>query len=78
VFQNIDLPTWLFWMKRAVESGIARVTKGELPKAIDGSKAKKNFITHEPEPSPVDKLTEALERQSKLLEKLLARLGDEK
>ena len=74
-FPNIDLPTWLYWLKRAVESGIAKITKGKLPDKIDG-KPRKNFVMAEPEPSVTDKLTAALEKQSVLFEKLLAKLGE--
>jgi hypothetical protein len=62
-------------MKSAVEAGLAKVVKGVLPEVIEG-KVKKNFITSEPETSDSDKLTAALERQSVIMEKLLARLAN--
>jgi hypothetical protein len=39
--------TWLFWMKRAVESGHARVVKGKLPAEVRGP-VRKNFVTADP------------------------------
>lgn len=74
-FPGIDLATWYFWLAKAVESGIAKVVKGKLPEKIDGE-PKRNFLFADPKPSPVDKLTAAIERQSVLFEKLLAKLGN--
>ncbi len=74
-FKGIDLPTWLFWIKQAVESGIAKVVSGKLPDKIDG-KPRKTFIVNEPEPSATDKLTAAIEKQSAMFAKLLDRLGE--
>ena len=73
-FEGIDTPTWMFWLKRAVESGLAKVVSGKLPDRIDG-KPKTNFILNEPRPSAVDRLTAAIDRQSALFEKLVERLG---
>lgn len=61
IFPNVDIATWLFWMKRAVDSGLARVVKGQLPEVIEG-KVRKNFLTVEStEPSSGEKLTTVLE-----------------
>ena len=73
-FEGVDVVSWLYWLKRAVEGGIARVVKGALPDKIDG-KPRKNFIMAEPEPSAVDKLTAAIEKQSQLFERLLEKLS---
>ncbi len=43
-FQDIDLPSWLFWIKRAVESGLAKVTSGKLPAKIEGT-PQMNYVT---------------------------------
>lgn len=72
--ENIHAPSWLFWLRRAVESGIAHVVRGKLPDKIDG-KPRMNFITNERGPSSSDKLTAAIERQSALMERLLERLA---
>ena len=74
-FTGIDLPTWTFWLAKAVECGIAKVVSGKLPERIDGE-PKRNFLFADPKPSPVDKLTAAIERQSALFERLLSKLGE--
>ena len=74
-FPAIDLPTWLFWMQRAVESGLAKVVGGKLPDHIEG-KPKMNFVLNEPPTSATDKLTAAIERQTTMFAKLLERLGE--
>jgi hypothetical protein len=76
-FDGVHLPSWLFWIKRAVESGLAKIVNGELPLTIEGEPVK-NFVIGKREDSPVDKLTAAIERQNVLFEKLLARLADDK
>jgi hypothetical protein len=43
-FQNIDVPTWLYWMRRAVANGVAKIVEGKFPE-IDESQVQKNFIT---------------------------------
>lgn len=68
-FPDIHLPSWLFWIKQAVASGIARVTKGQLPETIDGE-PRKNFILAEPEPTNTDKLTTALTEQTAAFNRL--------
>jgi hypothetical protein len=73
-FDGVDLVTWLFWIKRAVNSGIARVVAGQLPKVIDGV-PKMNFIVDRPAQSAGDRLAAAIERQNVLFEKLLERLS---
>ena len=75
IFDGIHLPSWQYWLKRAVESGLATIVSGKLPDKIEG-KPRKNFILAEPDPSPTDKLTVALERQNELFAKLLEKLGE--
>jgi len=74
-FDDIDRASWLFWIKRAVESGLAKVVAGKLPDKIDG-KPKMNFIVNEPGPSSTDRLTAAIQEQTALFRKLLERLGE--
>ncbi len=74
-FEGVHLPSWLYWMARAVQSGVARVVSGQLPDK-PGGEPRRNFIMATPERSPIDKLTQALERQSALFERLLERLGE--
>jgi hypothetical protein len=70
-FDAVHLPTWLFWICRAVQCGIARVVSGKLPDKIEGTPTL-NFITGDPPPTPADKLTAALERQAAAFEGLTA------
>jgi hypothetical protein len=73
-FDAVHVPTWLFWITRAVQCGIARVVSGKLPDKIDG-KPTMNFITGDPSPTAADKLTAVLERQSAAFEGLAAAIG---
>ena len=58
-FPDVDLPTWLTYMKQAVDAGVARVTTGELPAKIEG-KPRRSFIIAPAEPDPRDQLLEKL------------------
>jgi hypothetical protein len=60
--QKADYPTWLYWLKRAVESGLCKLVRGELPAKIEG-KPRKQFIT-----TPhVDKREKTIDRLTALL-----------
>jgi hypothetical protein len=72
-FPAAHLPTWLYWLKRAVESGIARLVHGQLPTEIEGT-PKKNFIHAEAPPNSADKLTVALQEQTAAFKELTAAL----
>ena len=75
-FEDVDLPSWLFYVKRAVEAGIAKVVKGELPTRIEG-KVKFDYIFNERvAESPMDKLTVAIQEQTAVMTKLLERLAE--
>jgi len=76
-FAAVHVPTWLFWIRRAVESGLARVVKGELPATIEGE-PQKSFITKQPEPKTDDRLVAAIERQNELMAALLAQFASKK
>ena len=76
-FESVHLPSWYFWLAKAVECGLATVVSGKLPRDI-GGEPRRNFYWSEPAPSATDKLTAAIERQSQLFEKLLAKLGEGK
>jgi hypothetical protein len=39
--------TWVYWIKRAVESGMAKLLKGKLPAEVKGN-VRKNFVTSDP------------------------------
>jgi hypothetical protein len=51
--QKGDVPTWLYWIKRAVESGLARLVRGKLPDKIEGP-VKKSFVVPERKPDQKD------------------------
>ena len=72
-FPNVDAVTWLFWIKSAVDAGLAQVVSGKLPDKITGE-PQTSFIMKR-EPSSSDRLTAAIERQTEVFEKLLAKLG---
>ncbi len=42
--EGIDRNTALFWMRRLVELGQAKLTKGQFPTDLDGSKARRDFL----------------------------------
>lgn len=67
-FAGVHVPTWLFWLRQAVEAGIARIVQGTLPEKIEG--AQTEFITQR-QTDPVERLAVAMERQNELLLKLL-------
>lgn len=73
-FAAVHVATWLYWIKRAVESGLARVVKGELPSVIEGE-PQKSFITKRAEPKTDDRLVAAIERQNELMAALLSQLS---
>ncbi len=54
-----EYPTWLFWMKRAVEDGVCRVVKGTLPEKITG-RIRKTFVSNEPSADPRDSIIDKL------------------
>lgn len=67
-FENVDLPTWLFWLNAIYETGMVKVTKGKLPAKVEG-KPRLDFIVNR-EQSTEDKLTEALHAQTEAFNKL--------
>jgi hypothetical protein len=74
VFAKVDVSTWLYWLKQAVESGIARVVEGVMPAKIDGD-VKKSFITSRPAPARDERLAVAIERQNVLMEAMLKQMA---
>jgi len=75
-FDDVDLPSWLFYIARAVEAGIAKVVKGELPAKIDG-KVRHDYVFNERVmESPTEKLTAAIQEQTAVMTKLLERLAE--
>ena len=37
---EVHIPSWLYWLSKAVECGLAKVVKGELPDTIEGEPIK--------------------------------------
>ena len=71
-----DVTTFVFWMKRAVESGVAKLVRGVFPEKLEG-KPRRNFIIPE-QPSSTDKLAEALENNTRVMAEILNRLTENK
>jgi hypothetical protein len=57
-FQDADVNTWGFWLRRAVANGVAKIVSGKFPE-IDQAKARKNFVIAE-EQNPRDTLVDRL------------------
>lgn len=70
---TVDVPTWAFWIKGAVEAGAARVVEGILPEVIEG-KPRKRFHSNEVA-DPIDRLTAAIELQAELQAETLKMLA---
>lgn len=68
-FSAVNVPTWAFWIMRAVQSGIAKIIRGKLPEKIDGQ-PQTEFIVKRGQ-DPMDKLAAAIERQNELILQLL-------
>lgn len=66
------VPTWLFWIKRAVEAGLARVTKGTLPATIEGE-PQRSFFSQSAKNTD-DRLAAALEANTAVMREMLAQL----
>jgi len=71
-FSNVDLPTWLYWIKQAVESGLAKVVVGELPERIEGEPQMEFVVQRGPDTN--DRLAAAIESNTAVLSALLEKL----
>ena len=71
-FAGESIITWLYWLRRAVDAGLARILKGELPpieeleparkrKLHDERLPMKDFIFAPAEESPLDRMAAAME-----------------
>jgi hypothetical protein len=58
VFSEVDVPTWLYWIKRSVDAGLARVVSGQLPEKVSG-KPRVRFFSQEQD-DPRDRLIRTL------------------
>jgi hypothetical protein len=61
-FAGVHVPTWLHWIKRAVEAGLAKIVTGTLPAIIDGTPKTTFFHNATPDPrdATIDKLIDLL------------------
>lgn len=69
---TVDSPTLSHWLRRGIETGIVRLVSGSVPD-VDG-KPRTGFLTT-PQANPLDRLAAALEKQSEMIGRLLAKLG---
>lgn len=61
---GVDVPTAVYWLKRAVDSGLARLVRGGIPK-VDG-KPRKRFMTTGDDPAEDDRELRRQELAAKL------------
>jgi hypothetical protein len=73
-FEGVDQASWLYWLKRAVDGGVARVVKGSFPDKIT-STPRRNVILAQPPQGIQDKLAAAIEQQNKLISQLVERMA---
>lgn len=77
-FRDIDMATWLHFIKKAVHSGTARLVRGSLPDVLPG-KPRLDFITKTRKPladaltEVLDRFAAAMERQADALEQIVAK-----
>jgi hypothetical protein len=57
-----SIPSWLYWIKRGVESGIVKLLRGKLPDKIDG-KIQKRFSV----PERIDANTQRLDKLTAII-----------
>lgn len=69
---KVHIATFLFWMKSAVEAGLARVVRGTLPDVIEGE-PQKSFLSAAAF-NPNDRLAAALESIVAVNREILAQL----
>lgn len=72
-FPEVDCPTWAFWLRRAVESGAARVVRGELPEELGGAPVTSCVTARRP--NSADRLAEAIENNTRVLAAVLEKLA---
>jgi hypothetical protein len=77
-FPGVHVPTWLHWIKRACEAGLAKIVTGALPAKIEGE-PKLSFFgnpTVDPRDAMIDKLIDLVtgllpaEKRKAVLDKL--------
>lgn len=72
-FADIDLCTWVHWLRMGVESGVLKLVRGTLPQ-VEGT-PRIDFLNAPPKESTTDKLTAAIEAQTAVMTRLLERMA---
>lgn len=78
-FENVDVPTWLYWMKAEKEAGNAKLLAGTLPDKIEG-KIRRSFYTTPPEnhettvADAMTKMADAMAANTAVMTELLKRM----
>jgi hypothetical protein len=62
---GVDVPTCLFWARRAVEGGLAKVVRGSIPK-VEGRARKRFMTTPDADPAEDDRELRRQELAAKL------------
>jgi hypothetical protein len=76
---KVHMPTCLFWARRLVEDGMARVVEGSMPADNGGKPRLKVFGQEAPDMSPeIVALKASLERQQQQIDQLLALLTEQR
>jgi len=71
-FPAQDIATWVFWIKQAIDAGLARIVGGKLPAKLPGV-PRMNFLFAPAPASANDRLAAAIDKQTALLERLLSK-----
>ena len=71
-FKDVHVPTWLFWLKRAVDSKLARIVSGSVPKDIGTPKLARAYRLSE---DTGDQTTDRISRLEKELADLRAAIA---
>ena len=81
-FDDIDVPTWCYWIDEIVKQHLAEIVDGQIPR-YDVKKVQHRFHSVE-QPDPTERLADAIERQADAIERqgtlmlrVLERLGKE-
>lgn len=79
-FDNAHPATWLYWMKRAVETGYARLTAGQFPAKLPGKPENKSFFaqpegTQQSLAAAIGELSATVKAQTQLLAALVDRIA---
>lgn len=78
IHEAIDVISWLYWMRRACDSGLATIVSGDLPTKFEGKINKRVSASPEPQENPLvnalDNLAKATAAQTEMMGRLLEKL----